>query len=62
VPVLDRIGPPPFECFDGLSEDHAFSKRARGAGLRLFVAKDIVIAHVDAVYQANRARDKTPPT
>jgi GT2 family glycosyltransferase len=46
--VLDRVGPAPFSCFGGLTEDLSFSKRARNAGLRIFVAKSIVIPHIDA--------------
>lgn len=46
--VLERVGPNPFDCFDGLSEDLAFCKRARDQGVRMFAAEDIPILHVDS--------------
>lgn len=46
--ILERVGPNPFDCFDGLSEDLAFCKQARDQGVRMFAAEDILIGHVDA--------------
>jgi GT2 family glycosyltransferase len=45
--VLEAVGPDPFSCFQGKTEDNSFCQRARNAGFRIFVATDLRIPHVD---------------
>jgi GT2 family glycosyltransferase len=47
--VLERVGPRPFECIDGTSEDFSFCSRARRAGLRTFTTNTLPIAHIEAL-------------
>lgn len=46
--VLKRVGPSPFTPLYMMAEDISFFKRASEAGVAMFMAKDLLVGHVDS--------------